>query len=260
MDLLFLYLFSAGVFAHLESGTVQGPFTMAEVLEDNRVLTTQSLIQGLYHELLIYAERSPSKYSVLHVGNLNGSSVDSRNQMNHKKLIRKSGSSRYSSKSPEKPVDPMRPRKPGTRGQGWDPGGQRPPEHPFPHNEPYSAYSGIRPWSDSQPRTSHSKYLLFTISTRPYIYTYCILFGFFLFTIGFSYKFIYYEMYNINHLVCFLFFLLKAFKESSFLTSFSYMLNFWLTSTSISLSHLIAPLVPFHFYIKCSINSTPFLP
>jgi hypothetical protein len=250
MDPLFLYLFSAGGIA-LDSGTVQGPFSTTGVLEDNYVPATQPLIQELYHELLIYSERPPRKYSLFQVGNINGSAMDARKRINQKKLTRTPEYNPDPSESPEKPVVPMRPRKPGTRGQGWDPGGQRSPEHPFPHNQPYSAYSGIRPWPDSHPKTRHSKFLLFTfqldLTSIPIVFS----LNFFKFKIGFSHKFIYYEIYNINHLVSFfLFFLLKSFSIQSTVSlhHFHTRLIFCKLSPSL-LSFISLPphLTPFHF-------------
>lgn len=141
----------------MDTGTTLGPFTTTGILQDNHVPTTQPLTQGMYHELLSYSERPPRKFSLLQVGNMNGSSVDARKQRDQNKLIRKSESSPDPSKSTEKPVVLMKPRKPGTRGQGWDPGGQRLSEHPFPHGQPYSGYSRTRLWQDSHPRTRCSK-------------------------------------------------------------------------------------------------------
>lgn len=167
--LSFFSLFSTGGIVHLNASAVQGLFTTTGVMGSNHTPISHPFIGELYPDMLIYSGRPPRKYILLQVGNMNGSSMDGRKQLDQRKLIRKAGSSSVPSKSPGKPVGPMRPWKPGTRGQGWDPGGQRPPEHFFPHGQPHSVHSGLRHWPDSYSRTRPSKCLLFTFSSRHYI-------------------------------------------------------------------------------------------
>lgn len=166
--ILFSSLFSTGIIVYLGASTVQGLLASTGVLGGNHAPTSYPFIEELYPEMLIYSGRPPRKYSLLQVGNMTGP-MDSRKQLGQGKHIRKAGSSSAPSKSSGKPVGPMRPWKSGTRGQGWDPGGQRPPEHPFLHGQPHSAHSRIKPWPDSHSRTRPSKCLLFTFSSRHYI-------------------------------------------------------------------------------------------
>lgn len=165
----FLSLFSTEGIVHLDASAVQGLFTTKWDLGDNHAPTFHPSIEELYPEMLIYSGRPPRKYSPLQVGNMNHSSMKGRKQLDQRKLIRKAGFSPIPSKSPGKPVCLLRPWKPGTRGQGWDPGGQRPSEQPSAHGQSHSAHSGIRPWADSHSRTRRSKFLLFTSPSRHYI-------------------------------------------------------------------------------------------
>ena len=112
------------------------------------------LLRGLCTDVPISPGRPPGTHSLSRVRNMSDSSVDTKRQPNKRKLIRRAAASPVSS-------GPLSSQSPGTRSQGWDPGGTKVLLHPVPPAQPHPPRSELRHPPTSHSRIRDSKSLLF---------------------------------------------------------------------------------------------------